>query len=75
MKINHYLKINIIHILCKNYDYTSLQLLCFDVNYLQLHIIIGMCLEEPYDGRQGTLEITIKKDGEMAGKVDIDYVG
>ena len=37
--------------------------------------MVGMCLEEAYGGGQGTLEITIKKDGEMAGRVDIDYVG
>ena len=52
------------------------QLLYFIFNYLELHnIMVGMCIEEPYDGGQGTLEITIKKDGKMAGRVDIDYVG
>ena len=34
-----------------------------------------MCLEEAYGGGQGTMEITIKKDGAMAGRADIDYVG
>ena len=53
-----------------------LQLLCFNVNYLELlNILVEKCLEEPYGGGQGTLEITIKKDGKMAGIVDLDYVG
>ena len=50
----------------------------FILNYgnLELHnILVGMCLEEAYGGGQGTLKITIKKDGEMAGTADIDYVG
>ena len=37
--------------------------------------MVGMCLEEAYGGGQGTLKITIKKDGKMAGRADIDYVG
>ena len=52
------------------------QLLCFNVSILELHnILVEKCIEEPYGGGQGTLEITIKKDGKMSGRVDIDYVG
>ena len=52
------------------------QLLSSIVNYLELHnILVGKCIEEVYGGGQSTLEITIKKDGEMAGRIDIDYVG